>query len=72
MNITTELDRLSTADKLRAMEHLWDELCRHSDEVPSPAWHGDVLAQREQAVNEGKASFEDWETAKAKIHDALK
>lgn len=72
MNITTELDRLSTADKLKAMEHLWDELCRHSDEVPTPAWHGDVLAQREQEVSEGKAKFLDWEAAKAGIRDALK
>lgn len=72
MNITTELDRLTTADKLRAMEHLWDELCRHPEEVPSPAWHGDVLAQREQAVNEGKTSFRDWDAEKTRIRNALR
>ncbi len=72
MNITAELDRLTTSDKLRAMEHLWDELCRHADEVPSPEWHGDVLAQRLQAVAEGKASFRDWDAEKTRIRNALK
>lgn len=72
MNITVELDRLSTADKLKAMEHLWDELCRQSEAVPAPAWHGEALAQREQDVLEGKASFQDWEDAKTRIRDALK
>ncbi len=72
MNITAQLDQLSTADKLRTMEYLWDDLCRHAEEVPSPAWHGNVLAQREQMIVDGSAVFSDWEAEKAKIRDALK
>jgi len=26
------------------MEYLWNDLYRHAEEVPSPAWHGEVLA----------------------------
>ena len=60
MNITAQLDQLSTAEKITTMEYLWDDLCRHAEEVPSPAWHGEVLAERERAVAEGGAVFLDW------------
>jgi hypothetical protein len=72
MNITAQLDQLSTADKLRAMEYLWDDLCHHAEEVPSPAWHGEVLAERDRAVAEGSSVFRDWEAEKARIRDSLK
>ena len=72
MNITAQLNQLSTAEKLRTMEYLWDDLCRHADEVPSPAWHADVLSQREQSAIEGDAGFRDWEAEKASIRDVLK
>lgn len=72
MNITAQLDRLSTAEKISTMEYLWDDLCRHADEVPSPAWHGEVLAQRALSVAEGSATYRDWEAEKTRIRDALK
>lgn len=72
MNITAQLDQLSTAEKLRTMEYLWDDLCRHADVMPSPAWHGEVLAERERAVTEGNAAFLDWETEKSRIRNSLK
>ena len=72
MNITSQLDQLTTADKIRTMEYLWDDLCRHADEVPSPSWHKETLSQREQAVTEGSAVFRDWETEKSRIHNSLK
>lgn len=72
MNITAQLNQLNTAEKLRTMEYLWDDLCRHADEVPSPGWHGGVLAEREQMVAEGSAVFHDWETEKSRIRNSLK
>lgn len=72
MNITAQLDQLSTTEKIRTMEYLWDDLCRHADEMPSPEWHGEVLSQREQSVAEGKAAFRDWEAEKSRIRDSLK
>jgi hypothetical protein len=71
MNITAQLDQLSTADKIRTMEYLWDDLCRHADEVPSPAWHGEALSQREKSVADGSVSFRDWETEKSRIRDTF-
>ena len=72
MKITAQLDSLSTADKLRAMEYLWDDLCRHADAVSSPAWHDEVLTERVLAVKNGQATFADWEAEKSRIRDALK
>ena len=72
MNITAQLDQLTTADKIRTMEYLWDDLCRHADMMPSPAWHADVLLQREQSVAEGCSVFRDWEAEKSRIRDSLK
>ena len=72
MNITAQLDQLTTAEKIRTMEYLWDDLCRHADEVPSPVWHADVLAQREQSVADGSTTFRDCETEKSRIRDSLK
>lgn len=67
MNITVQLDQLSTAEKISTMEYLWDDLCRHAEGVVSPASHGEILAQREQSVADGNSTFLDWETDKARI-----
>lgn len=72
MNITIPLDKMTTEDKIRTMEELWDDLCKHADKVPSPSWHKDVLAQREEAVSEGKDNFNDWDIEKERIRQALK
>lgn len=71
MNITAQLDQLSAAEKLRTMEYLWDDLCRHADVVTSPTWHKDVLAQREQMLADRSAAFRDWETEKSITLDTL-
>jgi Putative addiction module component len=70
MNITLPLEKMTIADKMCAMESLWDDLCRHADHVQSPAWHGDILAEREQNIRVGEASFENWDSAKKKIRDS--
>jgi Putative addiction module component len=71
MNIALPLDQMTIGDKIRTMEYLWDDLCQHADQVQSPAWHSDVLAERERNILVGEASFEDWNTAKKKIRESL-
>jgi hypothetical protein len=60
---------MTLEEKLRAMEALWDDLCRREEDVPVPQWHKDLLDERERLVQEGKAQFVDWETAKKRIAD---
>lgn len=67
MNTSLPLDRMTTAEKLSAMDALWKDLSRNADKFESPIWHGDVLRQREQRVEEGKETYVDWETAKKEL-----
>ena len=36
MDITLPLDQMTLAEKLRAMEALWDDLYRREEDVPVP------------------------------------
>ena len=66
------LERMTVAEKLRAMEALWADLSRNADAFDSPAWHADVLREREKRVREGQESYVDWETAKKELRDRLR
>jgi hypothetical protein len=72
MNIALPLDQMTTAEELRVMETLWADLSRNEREIESPAWHEQVLREREQRVRSGQESFIDWETAKQQLRDRLK
>lgn len=61
------LEKMSRADKLRAMEELWTDLARDEDELASPAWHEEVLRESEAAVKAGAARFDHWEEAKKRL-----
>ena len=67
MNVTLPLDRMTTAEKLSAMEALWQDLSRNADQFESPAWHGEVLREREKRVEEGQETYVNWEAAKAEL-----
>jgi len=69
MPVDLPLDKMTTEEKLQAMEAIWADLSRNPDEVPSPGWHGDVLRERAQRVKEGKEHFVDWETGKKALRD---
>ena len=63
------LDQMTLEEKLRAMEALWDDLCRREESVPVPQWQKDLLDERERLVEQGKARFMDWEAAKKRISE---
>ena len=61
----------SVAEKLRAMEALWADSIREEAQFESPAWHGDVLREREEHIKTGRESFMDWEAAKKQLRARL-
>ena len=69
MQVPIPLDRMTVEDKLRALEAIWSDLQRTPDEVPSPAWHADVLRAREDRVREGISQFADWTDAKRRVRE---
>ena len=58
---------MSMAERLRAMEQLWDTLCREAEDIPSPRWHSDVLAERKKRVESGEARFITLEQLRARL-----
>ena len=71
MLATLPLEKMSMAEKISTMEVLWNDICRNSDNYPSPEWHGKILNQREQMIKNGEASFEDWEKVKKELWNEL-
>ena len=62
-----QIGRMTLAEKLGAMEALWDDLCRQEENIPVPHWHQDLLDERERLIGRGQATFVDWETAQKRI-----
>ncbi len=58
---------LTTDQKLNLMEAIWVDLSQQPEQVPSPDWHGDVLAKRRQSVLDGSVDFEDWDVVKERL-----
>lgn len=62
---------MTVAEKLRAMEMLWADLSRNGAQIESPAWHEEVLREREARIQSVAEKFEDWETAKKQLREKL-
>ena len=69
MSTTLELDSMSVEEKLQAMEALWADLCQHEDKLPVYEWQKEILNERQQRIEAGKARFIDWEEAKSLIDE---
>lgn len=71
MSAPNDLEKMTIEEKIRAMETLWDDLCRNASDKISPSWHEGVLRQRAQAESVREAQFMDWEAAKKKLRESL-
>jgi hypothetical protein len=60
------LTQLPLAERLAAMESLWDSLCQDDAAELSPPWHAAVLEARLRELADGQ--HRDWQSAK----DALR
>lgn len=72
MELPLSLEKMSVSEKLRALEQIWEDLCRTPENIPSPSWHDDVLRAREKRAREGASDFNDWKDAKQRIRDSVK
>lgn len=69
MQAKVPLEKMTVAEKLQVLEDIWEDLRRNAEDVPAPAWHGDVLRAREQQVAEGKSRFISMAKAKRTIRE---
>jgi len=52
-----DIEQMSLEEQLQAMELLWSSLSRTPNAVPSPDWHGDILAERMAKIERGEGKF---------------
>lgn len=58
-------------DKLRVIEVVWADLASEKGDVPSPAWHADILRTREERIANGTSHFREIEEAKQAVREHL-
>jgi hypothetical protein len=52
---SSQIESMSVTERLQAMDQLWDSLNnRHGDDIPSPDWHQDLLADRRRELSAEK------------------
>jgi len=72
MDAVLPLEQMTTEEKLRAMEALWADLSRQADFFESPAWHADVLRERDRRIADGKETSLEWEEAKRQLRERVR
>jgi putative addiction module component (TIGR02574 family) len=65
--LTTEISRLTPAEKLQLVEALWDDLAAGKDPLPIPEWHRQILAEDEVRYQANPTEGSHWSEVKARI-----
>ena len=52
-----DIEQMSLEQRLQVMELLWASLVRTPEAVPSPDWHGEVIATRLAKIERGEGKF---------------
>lgn len=66
---SAEIENMSTEERLRAMEMLWDSLQKDADGLDSPAWHKEILEERRTKIESGEAEFVSLDEAKKLLEE---
>ena len=66
-NPKISIAELSVTEKLSLMERIWVDLEKRPSEIPSPNWHGDILARLMQSIKNNESEFIDWANAKRQL-----
>lgn len=67
MNNEIPVHEMTVAEKLRAMETLWDSLRNVPGDVPFPEWHQEVLEQRARRLESGEATVSSLEDVRKRL-----
>jgi hypothetical protein len=57
MSIDLQIEKMTTADRIQAMEELWEALSVDENEISSPGWHEGILNARRKKIKSGNARF---------------
>ena len=62
-----DIEQMGLEERLQAMEMLWASLTHTPESVPSPDWHGTVLADRLAKIERGEGEFLTLDEVKARV-----
>jgi len=63
----SDIKKMTLAERLKAMELLWESISASPEKVTSPEWHGEVLSHRLAKVKAGKGTFLTVQQLKARL-----
>jgi hypothetical protein len=52
---TDTIKSMTLTEQVETMERLWDSICHAGNEPDSPAWHEQVVSERQQRYRSGEA-----------------
>jgi hypothetical protein len=52
-----QISRMSSCERVEAMELLWESFSKEGIDYPSPDWHGKVLAERSGIIDSSNATW---------------
>ncbi|MCK5154624.1 MAG: addiction module protein [Spirochaetales bacterium] len=67
MQNTIEIKHLTTEEKLRVMEDIWEDLSIDEGQIKSPEWHNAVLKETNNRFSSGLEKSMDWHDAKKEL-----
>ena len=67
IEIDLPLDIMTPSEKLAVIQTILANMAADAMDAPSPAWHGQYLEDREQALADGSDSFIDLDQAEQDI-----
>ncbi|HED32905.1 MAG TPA: hypothetical protein ENJ08_01625 [Gammaproteobacteria bacterium] len=53
----SEIKKMSTIERLQAMEAIWETLLYDETEIDSPEWHRGILEERRKKIDNGEGTF---------------
>lgn len=69
--VSLNLKEMTVEEKIATMEALWADLSRNPDQMESPDWHKDALAEAQASVEDGTARFRALSEVKRRINEAI-
>ena len=60
-----DIKNMDVADRLKTMEALWDSFLDEEPGIESPEWHRDILEEKKNKIQTGKAEFVSLNELKA-------
>ena len=60
---------MTAEEKVDLMSLIWSDLTAQPENYQSPAWHEEVLKERQKEIDEGRAQYRDWEVVKRELRE---